>query len=109
MCQPAQGRPHTSKTERAIGHIRSGLRIYSVLKQPGKIMDKKLVREFRERWQAVAAIEAEEQRAASIDLRWQQLNAILQMAAALGVLPEEQDEEEEMVRRRWVRLKQGRA
>ena len=70
-------------------------------------MDKKLVKEFRERWQAVTAVEAEEQRAASIDLRWQQLNAILQLAIGLRVLPRQPDEEEDIVHRRWAELKKG--
>jgi len=47
--------------------------------------DKKLVREFRDRWKAVAAVEAEEQKTASIELRWQQLNSILRMAIGLGL------------------------
>jgi hypothetical protein len=37
-------------------------------------MSDQLMKEFRERWQAVAAIEAQEQRAASVALRWQQTN-----------------------------------
>lgn len=46
----------------------------------GVNLDKKLVQQFRDRWQAVAAVEAEEQLNASIELRWQQLNSILRMA-----------------------------
>ena len=72
-------------------------------------MDKQLVREFRERWQAVAAVEIEEQRTASIELRWQQLNAILRLAVGLGVplVKPGEDEEENAVRRRWAKLKGG--
>jgi len=63
-------------------------------------------KEFRERWLAVAAIEAEEQRAAPIALRWQQTNAIFRLAVGLGLpLAEEDNAEIEAVRRRWALLK----
>lgn len=64
------------------------------------------MRQFRERWRAVAAIEKEEQREASVALRWQQLNAILRLARGLGLSLREQSEEE-AVRQRWARLKRG--
>lgn len=69
-------------------------------------MDEQAAREFRERWQAVAAVEIEEQRAASVALRWQQLNAILRLAAGLGLQPGKSDAE--IVRERWARLKGDR-
>jgi hypothetical protein len=62
--------------------------------------------EFRTRWQAVRAIEIEEQKAASITLRFQQMNAIFNMGRGLGLLWREDDAEIEAVRRRWVRLKE---
>lgn len=69
-------------------------------------MNPQLVKEFRERWQAVVAVEAEEQRAASIALRWQQTNAIFRLAMGLGLLLAEEDSAEiEAVRRRWALLK----
>ena len=67
-------------------------------------MDKQLVREFRNRWRAVATVEMEEQRATSVALRWQQLNAILGMAIGLG-LPLEESKDVEIVRQRWTELK----
>jgi len=70
-------------------------------------MSEHLMRQFRERWQAVAAIEREEQREASVALRWQQLNAILRLARGLG-LPLGEQSEEETVRQRWARLKGAR-
>jgi hypothetical protein len=70
-------------------------------------MDKKAVREFRERYEAVAAIEAEEQRDSSLELRWQQLNSILQLANGLGLNPGDSTEEDIMVYQRWARLKAG--
>lgn len=66
-------------------------------------MDKQLVKEYRDRWEAVAAIELEEQRSASVDQRWRQLNAILQLARGLGLSPAKPDDE--TVYRRWARLK----
>jgi hypothetical protein len=69
-------------------------------------MDAQLVKCFRERWQAVAAVELEEQRAASIELRWQQLNALLQIAIGLD-LPLDEPDDEDDVRRRWAKLKGG--
>ena len=71
-------------------------------------MDEESLRQFRERWQAVAAVEAAEQQSAPIALRWQQLNAVLRLAAGLG-LSLERDTEEEVVWRRWAQLKEGRA
>ena len=70
-------------------------------------MSEHLMRQFRERWQVVAAIEREEQREASVALRWQQLNAILRLARGLG-LPMRERLEEEAVRQRWARLKGAR-
>jgi len=67
-------------------------------------MSEYLMKQFRKRWQAVAALEREEQREASIALRWQQLNAILRLAIGLE-LPLREQFEEEIVRRRWAKLK----
>ncbi|MGB9723394.1 MAG: hypothetical protein ACP5OO_05560 [Chloroflexia bacterium] len=69
-------------------------------------MDRSALREIRERWQAVAEIEAQERRAAPLSLRWQQLNAVLRLAIGLG-LPLERSKDEEAVRQRWIRLKGG--
>lgn len=68
-------------------------------------MGDQMMRDFRERWRAVAAIEAEEQRTASVILRWQQTNAILRLAIGLGLSLEEPDESEQAVYYRWARLK----
>jgi hypothetical protein len=67
-------------------------------------MDQRLVREYRARYKAVAAIEVEEQRSASMALRWRQLNALIQMAIDLG-LPLKSDEDESGVWERWNQLK----
>ena len=68
-------------------------------------MDPVLAKEFRDRWLAVHEVEVQERRAASISLRWQQLNSIIRMAAALGLSPARSEEEDAMVWRRWARLK----
>lgn len=70
------------------------------------MLDRQLAKQFRDRWQAVAAIEDQEQRAASVSLRWKQLNAIWQLAQGLGI-QSEPDETESLVRERWARLKRG--
>jgi hypothetical protein len=70
------------------------------------MLDSQLAKQFRDRWQAVAAVEDQEQRAASISLRWKQFNAIWQLALGLGMQPEP-DETEILVRERWARLKRG--
>ena len=67
-------------------------------------MSEYLMKQFRKRWQAVAALEREEQREASVALRWQQLNAIMRLAIGLG-LPLREQFEEEIVRQRWAKLK----
>lgn len=68
-------------------------------------MDKQLAKEFRERWQAVAAVEAEEQRVASMALKLKQLDAILRLAIGLGLSLEKSEEEIAIVRQRWMKLK----
>ena len=70
------------------------------------MLDPQLAKQFRDRWQAVAAIEDQEQRAASIGLRWKQLNAIWQLALGLRAWPEP-DGTESLVRERWAKLKRG--
>lgn len=71
----------------------------------GVNLDKKLVQQFRDRWQAVAAVEAEEQLNASIELRWQQLNSILRMAIGLGLPLSDSTEDDLIVYQRWAKLR----
>ena len=68
-------------------------------------MSKESLRQFRDRWQAVAAVELQAQRAASITLRWQQMNAIFRLAFGLQLPIASSDREEEVVRQRWIKLK----
>lgn len=67
-------------------------------------MDSQQAHEFRQRWQAAALIEAAEQRAASIELRWRQLNAILELARKLELRLNSSDQDE-AVWQRWAKLK----
>jgi len=60
---------------------------------------------FRDRWRAVEKVEVEEQRSASVEIRWQQLNAIFRMAKGLGITIEKSDKENEIVYERWAKLK----
>ncbi len=63
----------------------------------------KEMKEYVARWQAVAEIERQELRAASIELRWQQLNAVIGMAIELGIMKTDNSEEE--VYQQWAKLK----
>jgi len=58
---------------------------------------------YRSRWQAVAEIELQELRSTSIELRWQQLNAVIGLAIGLGIM--KIDESEGEVYQRWAKLK----
>ena len=67
-------------------------------------MTKEQAQEYRARWEAVKAVEIAEQRASTIERRWQQLNAIWELALALG-LPRRERKGLEVVRARWAKLK----
>ena len=69
------------------------------------LIDKEQATFFRERWQAVYRIEQEEERAASVAQRWQQLNNLIRLAMGLG-LSLQSDESELAVYHRWAKLKQ---
>lgn len=58
---------------------------------------------YRARWQAVAEVEVEEQKAASYELHWMQLNAIYSLASGLGILMADPSEKD--IYRRWAVLK----
>ena len=57
------------------------------------------------RWQAVEEIERQELQSATIELRWQQLNAVIGMAIGLGIYETTEDEIE--VFQRWAKLKEN--
>ena len=54
-------------------------------------------------WQAVEQVERQELQTATLELRWQQLNAIIGMAIGLGIF--EPTEDETVVFQRWATLK----
>ena len=60
---------------------------------------------YRNRWKRVAAIESIEQKEAPFVQRWRQLNAIMRMAAALGLQIVRDEEQETVVHKRWNYLK----
>ena len=66
--------------------------------------DKKLLHEYRERYRIVAEVELQEQRAATVAERWQQLNALWNLASGLEIRNTADDVD--AVRRRWVQLKE---
>ncbi|MCX6044624.1 MAG: hypothetical protein NT075_05880 [Chloroflexi bacterium] len=68
-------------------------------------MDKNLLRQYRERWEAVAEVERIEHQAATVEQRWRKFNSILRLAASLGLKRGESGDEIEMVRNRWKKLK----
>jgi hypothetical protein len=63
-------------------------------------------RAFRRRWQLVNAREEEELRSTSLEVKWQQFNALLRWAHRLG-WTEALGEGEAEVRERWARLRKG--
>lgn len=69
------------------------------------MMDKTLAEQYRMRWQAVAEIETLEQRQASLSQRWQKLNSIMRMAIALGLKPEADAAQEQVIYQRWNKLR----
>jgi hypothetical protein len=62
---------------------------------------------YQARWKAVDAIQKQEQRTASLELRWRQLNAIFAIAKALDWLQPDPSEAE--VHQRWAMLKEKAA
>ena len=55
------------------------------------------------RWQAVEEVERQELQTATMELRWQQLNAVIGIAIGLGIFESADDETE--VFQRWAILK----
>ena len=63
-----------------------------------------VIETYISRWKAVAEIERQEQLASSLELRWQQLNAVIGIAIGLGIYDPKEDDTE--VIGRWVKLKE---
>jgi hypothetical protein len=62
------------------------------------------IKAYQAAWAAVEAIQREERRSASLELRWRQLNAAYGMAKGLGLL--QPDPSEIGVFERWAKLKE---
>ena len=69
-------------------------------------LDKEMLKAYRNRWQAVAEIKNAELQQTTIRQRWIQLNALLRMAAALGLQPKNDIEKDDIVYQRWNRLRE---
>jgi hypothetical protein len=67
-------------------------------------LEKEALRAYRNRWQSVAKVEAAEQQSATLAERWQQLNALLQMAHFLE-LPVSRGQESEDPYRNWYKIR----
>jgi hypothetical protein len=65
------------------------------------------LKDYLTRWEVVEAIQKEERRSASLELRWRQLNAVYGMAKGLGLL--RPDPSEAGVIERWAMLKEKAA
>jgi hypothetical protein len=63
------------------------------------------MQEYLRRWQALEEIEGIEMQHISVELRFKQLIAIINLARTLGLAPEENQEDSEAVRARWMKLK----
>jgi hypothetical protein len=67
-------------------------------------MDPIALQAYRQHWQAVEEVEKQEACNESMETRWQQLNTLAGLASALGIFQAD-DDEEELVRSRWNRLR----
>jgi hypothetical protein len=66
------------------------------------------LRRYRDRWQEVDALTSEEERSASLELRWRQLNSLYVLAVGLGLTLHDQVEEAEdlVIYQRWAMLRE---
>ena len=72
-------------------------------------MDAVMLKDYQRRWQAVRAAEAAAQQETPLVVRWQQLNSIIRLAAALGLSIEAVSKDVDDVRYRWNTLKNAYA
>jgi hypothetical protein len=63
------------------------------------------VKAYLARWQAVEEIERQELQSAPLELRWQQLNALIGLAIGLGIDKPPKDEYKVFLR--WAKLKEA--
>lgn len=67
----------------------------------GDTVNKQEIKDYANRWKEVHRIEVEEQKAASLDERWKQLNNILCLAISMGLSLTKEKKEDEDVLSRW--------
>lgn len=67
-------------------------------------LDPESLSAYRQRWQAVTAIETAEQQATTPAERWQQLNALMRLAMALEIPVVQEDSLVDEGRQRWQKL-----
>ena len=63
------------------------------------------MREYRERWRAVEAVDLAEQRRSSVSRRLQQMDAIYRLAMGLRLRERDSSDEESAGYKRWSLLK----
>jgi hypothetical protein len=71
----------------------------------GAQLDKRLVREYRDRWRAVTAINLAEQQCSPVSRRLQQMDAIYRLAVGLHLRERGLSEEESAGYERWAQVK----
>lgn len=60
---------------------------------------------YRDRWQAIAAVEAEERRSSTLQQRWEQMNSLRGLMIGLNLPAASTTDQEKTVWERWARLK----
>ena len=68
-------------------------------------LEKSMLEAYKNRWQAVADRENEEQRQMPFIDRWQKLNSIIRFAQTLGLVRQTDEQQIDVVRQRWNELK----
>ena len=68
-------------------------------------LEKSMLEAYKNRWQAVAEVENEEQRQMSFIDRWKKLNAIIRLAQTLGLIRQANEQQINVIRQRWNKLK----
>jgi hypothetical protein len=65
-------------------------------------LEKSMLEAYKNRWQAVADRENEEQRQMPFIDRWQKLNSIIRLAQSLGLVRQTDEQQIDVVRHRHV-------
>ncbi|MEM7343101.1 MAG: hypothetical protein AAF485_02570 [Chloroflexota bacterium] len=68
-------------------------------------LEKSMLEAYKNRWQAVADRENEEQKKIPFVDRWKKLNSIIRIAQTLGLDRQPNEQQIDVVRQRWNELK----